>query len=86
MKYILPSLGYDYGALEPYIDAMTMEIHHTKHHQGYINKLNSALQSHPDLQDVPLVELLKTIDSLPDGVQTAIQNHGGGHYNHSMFH
>lgn len=85
MEYKLPSLPYDYGALEPYIDAMTMEIHYTKHHQGYVNNLNKALSDYPDLQTKPLEELLKNISSIPQKVRTAIQNNGGGHYNHSLF-
>jgi superoxide dismutase, Fe-Mn family len=83
--YTLPSLPYDYGALEPYIDALTMEIHHTKHHQGYVDKLNKALSEYPSLQDKPLVELLAGLEVLPTPIQTAIRNQGGGHYNHSFF-
>ncbi len=87
MPFELPSLPYPYDALEPYIDARTMEIHHTKHHQGYVDKLNAALQPHPDLLEKPLEELLRTLDSLPvdDSVKTAIRNHGGGHSNHTLF-
>lgn len=87
MKYELPSLPYDYNALEPYIDAKTMEIHHTKHHQTYIDKLNGALEKYPDLQGRPVEELLKNIKNLSveEADRTAIRNHGGGHLNHSLF-
>ena len=87
MKYELPKLGYAYDALEPYIDAKTMEIHYTKHHQAYIDKLNATLEKYPDLQDTPVEELLKNLDSLKvdDADRTAIRNHGGGHANHSLF-
>lgn len=83
--YRLPPLPYDYGALEPYIDAMTMEIHYTKHHQAYVDNLNKALEGHKQLQDMPLIDLLATINTLPETVRTAIRNNGGGHYNHSLF-
>lgn len=87
MKYELPSLPYEYSALEPHIDAKTMEIHHTKHHQTYIDKLNGALEKYPDLQGRPIEELLKDIKNLPieEADRTAIRNHGGGHLNHSLF-
>jgi len=85
MKYVLPSLPYDYGALEPYIDARTMEIHYTKHHQGYVNNLNKALEKHPALEDRPLFELLQTLETVPADIRLAIRNHGGGHSNHSLF-
>jgi Fe-Mn family superoxide dismutase len=87
MKHELPKLSYAYDALEPYIDAKTMEIHHTKHHQAYIDKLNAALEKYPDLQNKPVEELLKNLDSLKvdDTDRTAIRNHGGGHVNHSLF-
>ncbi|TXI31548.1 MAG: superoxide dismutase [Niabella sp.] len=84
-KFELPQLKYNYDALEPFIDAKTMEIHHTKHHQTYIDKLNAALESHPELQTRELTDLLSNIDTLPTDLQTAIKNHGGGHLNHSMF-
>lgn len=80
MQHTLPQLEYEYNALEPHIDAKTMEIHHSKHHQGYVNKLNTALEEHPELAEKPLEELLKD-DSLPLGVK----NNGGGHYNHTLF-
>lgn len=87
MKYTLPELDYPYEALEPYIDRLTMEIHHTKHHQGYIDKLNAVLAKHPEIADTPLAELLKNLSSLkiPDEDKTALRNHGGGHLNHSLF-
>ncbi len=83
--YTLPQLQYDYDALEPYIDKMTMEIHHTKHHQGYINNLNSALERYPEWQEVELEEILKNLNQLPEEIRTAVRNNGGGHYNHSLF-
>src|SRR3989344_3240545 len=87
MKHTLPQLPYSYDALEPYIDARTMEIHHAKHHQTYVDKLNVALEKYPDLQEKPVEELLRELDSLKvDEVdRTAIRNHGGGHANHSLF-
>ncbi len=81
----LPELGYGYDALEPYIDAKTMEIHHTKHHQAYINKLNAALEKHPDLQDRSVEDLLRDLNKIPEDIRTAVRNHGGGHANHSFF-
>ena len=81
----LPKLPYSYEALEPYIDARTMEIHHTKHHQGYVNKLNKALEKYPELQKKELKFLLSNLDSLPDEIRTAVRNNGGGHFNHSLF-
>lgn len=83
--FTLPELGYAYSALEPHIDAKTMEIHHTKHHQGYINNLNAALESHSELQAKSLEELLSNLDSLPQEIKTAVQNNAGGHYNHTLF-
>ena len=85
MKYELPPLPYAYDALEPYIDARTMEIHYTKHHQTYVTKLNEALDKHPEIADKPLAELLTLIDEVPEDIRTAVRNHGGGHMNHSMF-
>ena len=81
----LPELGYEYDALEPFIDAKTMEIHHSKHHQAYIDKLNAALEGHEDLQAKDVNELIKDLDSIPEDIRTAVQNHGGGHSNHSFF-
>lgn len=87
MKHTLPKLPYAYSALAPYIDAQTMEIHHGKHHQAYVDKLNAALEKYPDLQETPVEELLKNLKTLPveDKDRLAVQNHGGGHANHSFF-
>lgn len=85
MQFTLPPLPYDFGALEPYVDAQTMEIHHDKHHQAYVNGLNEALVNQVDLQEKSLEDLLKSLDALPDSIATAVRNHGGGHYNHSLF-
>jgi len=83
--YTLPPLPYDFGALEPHIDARTMEIHHGKHHQAYINNLNAALKDHPDHQGKPIEQLIANLDALPEGIRTAVRNNGGGHANHSLF-
>lgn len=85
MKYTLPKLSYSYDALEPFIDARTMEIHHTKHHQTYVDKLNEALAKHSELDKKKIEELLMDINSVPEDIRTAVRNHGGGHVNHSMF-
>lgn len=85
MKFILPTLPYAYDALEPFIDKETMEIHHTKHHQAYVNNLNAAIEKHPELGERPLEELLRDLDQVPEDVRTAVRNHGGGHANHSLF-
>ena len=85
MTHSLPSLGYDYDALEPFIDAKTMEIHHTKHHQTYIDKLNGALDGHADLAELPVDELISDLSKVPENIRTAVRNHGGGHSNHSFF-
>lgn len=85
MAHELPELPYDYNALEPNIDAKTMEIHHSKHHQGYVNKLNDALKDNPELQDKPVEELLSDLGSLPDAIRNGVRNNGGGHANHSLF-
>jgi superoxide dismutase, Fe-Mn family len=84
MGYTLPDLPYDYSALEPHIDAKTMEIHHTKHHQTYIDKANAALDG-TEWADKPVEELLANISSLPSDKQGPARNHGGGHHNHSLF-
>jgi len=81
----LPGLAYPYDALEPYIDKATMEIHHTKHHQTYVDKLNAALAGHEDLQQKCAEDLLKELDKVPESIRTAVRNHGGGHANHSFF-
>ena len=85
MTHTLPPLPYDYNALEPHIDARTMEIHHTKHHQAYIDKLNAALDQHPELKEKSLEDLLKNLDQVPEDIRTIVRNNGGGHLNHSMF-
>ena len=81
----LPKLPYSYDALEPHIDARTMEIHHDKHHQGYVTNLNKAVEATPQLAGKSLEELLRGIGSVPESVRTAVRNHGGGHANHSLF-
>jgi len=81
----LPKLTYSYDALEPYIDAQTMEIHHSKHHAAYIANLNRALEPHPDLQKMAIEDLIKNLNNTPKDIRTAIRNNGGGHYNHSLF-
>jgi Fe-Mn family superoxide dismutase len=81
----LPPLPYDAAALQPTIDAETMNLHHDKHHAAYVNKLNEALQQNPDFQQMSLVELLQTLDRLPDSIRGTVRNNGGGHLNHSMF-
>jgi Fe-Mn family superoxide dismutase len=83
--FTLPKLPYDYGALEPYIDAQTMEIHYTKHHQAYVDNLNKALAPYPELQQKSLTELVQNPAALPEAIRTAVRNNGGGHMNHSMF-
>ncbi len=83
--YTLPTLPYTYSALEPYIDARTMEIHYTKHHQGYVDKLNEALKDYPELQEIPLEQLLVTLDRIPVVIRTAVRNNGGGHFAHTLF-
>lgn len=85
MSHTLPALNYAYDALEPHIDALTMEIHHSRHHQTYINNLNAALETAPELAALPVEELLRRFDTLPATLQGAIRNHGGGHANHSLF-
>ena len=87
MKHELPKLSYEYNALEPYIDAKTMEIHYTKHHQAYIDKLNGVLEKYPDLQDVPVDDLLRNLAAvkMDEADKKIMQNHGGGHANHTLF-
>jgi superoxide dismutase, Fe-Mn family len=81
----LPKLPYGYDALEPHIDARTMEIHHTKHHAAYVTNLNAALDKHPELGERSLEDLLRGIDQVPEDIRAAVRNHGGGHHNHSLF-
>jgi len=81
----LPELNYSYDALSPYIDAKTMEIHLTKHHQAYIDNLNKALEKHPELSSWSLEKLLSDINHVPEDIRIAVQNHGGGHFNHTLF-
>jgi Fe-Mn family superoxide dismutase len=85
MKHSLPALPYAYDALEPFFDAQTMEIHHTKHHQTYVDKLNAALEGNESLQKSSPEDLLKDLNSVPENIQTAVRNHGGGHANHSFW-
>lgn len=85
MAHELPDLPYGYDALEPHIDAETMRIHHTKHHQGYVNNLNAALEKHPELGEKTVEQLLSDLDSVPQDIRTAVRNNGGGHANHSLF-
>ena len=81
----LPKLPYAYDALEPHIDARTMEIHHTKHHAAYVTNLNGALDKHPELHERSIEELLGALDRVPEDIRTVVRNHGGGHANHSLF-
>jgi len=85
MAFDLPNLPYDYNALEPYIDAKTMEFHHSKHHRSYVDNLNKALEKYPDFYKKPIEEILANIDSVPGDVRQAVINHGGGHVNHTFF-
>ena len=85
MAFTLPPLPYDFAALEPHIDAKTMEIHHGKHHQAYVNNLNAAVEKAPELQGKSIEELLKNVNNAPEAVRTAVRNNGGGHWNHSFF-
>ena len=85
MTFILPELPYSYNALEPYIDAKTMEIHHDKHHAAYVTKLNEALAKHPEFPVTDIVALLSDLESVPEDIRLAVRNNGGGHYNHSLF-
>lgn len=84
MRYTLPKLNYAYSALEPAIDAKTMEIHHTKHHNAYVNNLNGALEKHPNL-NLTLGEMLTDLNLVPENIRTAVRNNGGGHFNHTLF-
>lgn len=81
----LPALPYAYDALEPFIDAQTMEIHHSRHHKAYIDRLNATLKDYPDLQSKATIDLLRNLDAIPESIRSVVRNHGGGHVNHSMF-
>ncbi len=85
MPHSLPALPYAANALEPHIDAQTMEIHHGKHHAAYVNNLNAALEGHPDLAAKPIEALIADLAAVPEAIRTAVRNNGGGHYNHSLF-
>ena len=85
MPHTLPTLPYAFTALEPHIDGRTMEIHYTKHHQAYINNLNTAVEKYPSLEDKTVEELVADVDLLPEDIQAVVRNNGGGHLNHSMF-
>lgn len=85
MKLTLPALPYSYDALEPFFDARTMEIHHTKHHQAYVNNFNAAMEKYPNLSYETLEDVLLDLDNLPNDIQTAVRNNGGGAYNHGLF-
>src|SRR3989344_5754702 len=85
MSYELPKLPYEYNALEPVIDAKTMEMHHSKHHATYVAKLNEALEKYPEAANIPLEKLLTDVAVLPEEIKKAVVNHGGGHFNHSLF-
>ena len=85
MAYELPALGYDFDDLEPTIDAQTMEIHHGKHHAGYVAKLNAAIEGHDDLAAHSVADLCRNLDTLPESIRGAVRNNGGGHFNHTLF-
>ena len=85
MAYQLPELAYSYDALEPHLDALTMEIHHAKHHAGYTQKTNAALEGHPDLLSKSIEEVLSDLDAVPEGIRVAVRNNGGGYANHNLY-
>ena len=85
MAHQLPPLPYDFAALEPHIDTQTMQIHHGKHHQAYVNNLNAALEKHPDLQSKSAEDLIKNLSAVPEAIRTAVRNNAGGHVNHTAF-
>ena len=85
MAYELPPLPYDYTALEPHIDEQTMHLHHDKHHQAYVNNVNTALQGQSQFENMSVDDLMRNLNSVPDAIRTAVRNNGGGHANHSMF-
>src|SRR5512142_3359111 len=84
-SHTVPPLPYAFDALEPYIDAKTMQIHHDKHHGAYVTNLNAALDKHPDLKGKSVEDILRSLNSVPEDIRTAVRNNGGGHANHSMF-
>jgi len=83
--FTVPALGYNYRDLEPYISEGIMQLHHDKHHQAYVDKLNAALEGHDNLKEKTIEELLRSLDEIPEEIRTAVRNNGGGHYNHSLF-
>jgi len=83
--FSVPALTYDYDALEDYISADIMQLHHDKHHQGYVDKLNAAIEKYPELQGLAVEDLLVKLDTLPEDIRTTVRNNGGGHYNHCLF-
>src|SRR5258708_27923648 len=85
MAFEVPPLPYDYSALEPYIDTQTMQLHHDKHHAAYVNNLNAALEGQPQFASLPIDQLIRRINEVPENIRTAVRNNGGGHINHSMF-
>ncbi len=85
MAHVLPALPFAYDALEPHIDAQTLQIHHGKHHQTYVNNLNVALQNNPELQDKSIEDLLTNLEAIPESIRTAVRNNGGGHANHVLY-
>ncbi|HSX25048.1 MAG TPA: superoxide dismutase [Candidatus Andersenbacteria bacterium] len=85
MPFTLPKLPYEFNALEPHIDAKTMEIHYTKHHQAYLDKLNAAIEKHPELSEKSIEDLLQDLNAIPEDIRMAVQNNGGGFYNHTLF-
>lgn len=85
MTFKLPNLNYSYDALEPHIDQLTMETHHKKHHQAYVDNANKALEGHNKFKNMDVKELLKSLDELPEDIKTVVRNNAGGHYNHSLF-
>lgn len=85
MAYTLPKLSYAFDALEPYVDARTMEIHHDKHHAAYVSKLNAAIEGRPELASKSIGSLIGNLSAVPENIRTAVQNNGGGHYNHTLF-
>lgn len=85
MSHVLPDLKYDYSALEPYIDAKTMEIHHQKHHGAYVSKLNAALEGYSEFNDKSIEDILKNLNAVPEAIRISVRNNGGGHMNHTMF-